>query len=115
MAKIAYEPVQGVTTWYQIVDLLHDRGHTNEAILAQRNASPMLADLMAIVKSSAIEDTWRRATLSTGKSMVQVFWRAIANTLREYPIFSRPTQFRLGIGRVVSLDLQHVTGGGSDG
>ena len=113
--EIGYTPTQGITTWYTLADMLHERGLTNEAILAQRNASPKLADLMSIVRSQAISDTWGEAKLaSTGETITMVFWRAIANTLREYPIFQRSTQFRIGRGRVVALDLQQVTGGGSD-
>jgi intracellular multiplication protein IcmB len=114
LQDVGINPLQGSTTWFDITDELHHRGMTDESILAQRHAVPKLADLMSIVRSPSIEDTWGDAKLQSGEKLTTVFWRAVSSALREYPIFQSATKFSIGRARVVSLDLQNVTGSGGD-
>ena len=38
-------PLDDLTTWWEVVDALFERGHVHEAIQAQRYAVPVLADI----------------------------------------------------------------------
>jgi intracellular multiplication protein IcmB len=101
------------TSWWEITDALFAKGYIHEAMLAQRYASPLLADAGTICRIPEISDLFGRVKISTGESLVEAFNRMISSAIREYPILARPTQFDLGEARVVSLDLDEVakTGG----
>lgn len=101
------------TTWWEVTDALFKKGYAHEAMLAQRHATPLIADAASICRSPAIEDLFGKVTIGTGEILVQAFNRMISSAIREYPILARPTQFDLGEARVVSLDLDEVakTGG----
>lgn len=101
------------TTWWEITDALFSKGHTREAILAQRHAMPLLADAASICRAPAIDDLFGKVKLQTEESLVEAFNRMLSSAIREYPILARTTQFDLGESRVVSLDLDEVakTGG----
>jgi intracellular multiplication protein IcmB len=100
-------------TWWEIVDLLFDKGETHVAQLAQRYAMPLLADAAAICRSQAVEDLYGNIKAPTGETVINAFARMISSAVREYPILSKITTFDLGDARVVSLDLDEVakTGG----
>jgi intracellular multiplication protein IcmB len=101
------------TTWWEITDALFKKGYTHEAMLAQRHATPLVADAASICRAPAIEDLFGKVSIGTGETLVEAFNRMISSAIREYPILGRPTQFDLGEARVVSLDLDEVakTGG----
>ncbi len=101
------------TSWWEVTDALFDAGHKHEALLAQRFAVPLLADVAAICRTPAVEDLFGKIIAPTGESLIQAFSRMISSAIREYPILSRTTAFDLGESRVVSLDLDEVakTGG----
>lgn len=101
------------TSWWEITDALFDAGQKHYALLAQRHAVPLLADVAAVCRSPAVEDLFGKIIAPTGETLIQAFSRMISSAIREYPILSRTTAFDLGEGRVVSLDLDEVakTGG----
>ena len=102
------------TTWWEVTDSLFIAGFTHEAILAQRYASPLLADAASICRIPAIEDLYGKIVCPTGETLINAFGRMISAAIREYPILSRPTSFDLGEARVVSLDLDEVAKTGGD-
>ena len=81
------------TTWFEVTDALFAAGFQHEAMLAQRNAMPLLADAASICRVSAIEDLYGKITAPTGETLINAFSRMISSAVREYPILSRVTAF----------------------
>jgi intracellular multiplication protein IcmB len=102
------------STWWEVTDSLYSAGFMHEAMLAQRYASPLLADAASICRSSSIEDLYEKVTAPTGESLINAFSRMISAAVREYPILSRVSSFDIGDARVVSLDLDEVAKSGGD-
>lgn len=102
------------TTWWEVTDALFLAGFIHEAMLAQRHASPLLAEAAAICRTPAVEDLYGKITAPTGESLINAFSRMISAAVREYPILSQPTRFDLGEARVISLDLDEVAKSGGD-
>jgi intracellular multiplication protein IcmB len=102
------------STWWEVTDALFSAGFSHEAMLAQRYATPLLADAASICRTPAIEDLYERVTAPTGESLINSFSRMISGAVREYPILSRITAFDIGDSRVVSLDLDEVAKSGGD-
>lgn len=102
------------STWWEVTDALYSAGFTHEAMLAQRYATPLLADAASICRTPSIEDLYEKVTAPTGESLINSFSRMISGAVREYPILSRVTAFDIGDARVVSLDLDEVAKSGGD-
>jgi intracellular multiplication protein IcmB len=102
------------STWWEVTDSLYSAGFMHEAMLAQRYASPLLADAASICRQSSIEDLYEKVTAPTGESLINAFSRMISAAVREYPILSRVSSFDIGDARVVSLDLDEVAKSGGD-
>lgn len=102
------------TSWWEVTDALFMAGFTHEAMLAQRHAMPVLADVAAICRLPAIQDLFGKITAPTGEPLIHSYARMISNAVREYPIISQVTRFDLGDARVVSLDLDEVARSGGD-
>lgn len=109
---IAFDP--NVTSWWEIVDALFQKGDTHHAMLAQRHAVPRLEDFQAILHDEQVTDIHGTARTQTQEKVIEVATRVINSALREYPILQRPTNFDIGEARVVALDLDEVApkGGG---
>lgn len=105
--------VDSHTSWWEVTDALFTAGAVHHALLAQRYATPLLADAAAIARSKPVEDLYGSIIVPTGENIINAFGRMISNAVREYPILSNITTFDLGEARVVSLDLDEVakTGG----
>lgn len=106
-----------VSSWYEVADELFGAGYIHEATLAQRNAVPVLADLMEVIKLPSIRDIFApnensAVKISTGETLLDAMSRIISTSMREFPVISTTTKFDLGDTRVVSLDLEEVTRGG---
>ena len=102
------------TTWWEVTDALFVAGFPHEAMMAQRYAMPMLADVTTIVRTPAVEDLYGKITAPTGETLVESFGRMISAAIREYPILSRVTSFDIGDARIVSLDLDEVAKSGGE-
>lgn len=102
------------TTWWEVTDALFLAGFYHEALLAQRFAMPLLADVAAIARTQAVEDLYGQVKAPTGEPLIQAFSRMISSAVREYPLLSGVTQFDLGDARIVSLDLDEVAKSGGD-
>ena len=102
------------TTWWEITDALFVAGFSHEAMLAQRHAMPVLADVATVCRLPAIQDLYGKIIAPTGEQLIHAFSRMISSAVREYPIISQVTQFDLGEARVVSLDLDEVARSGGD-
>lgn len=102
------------TTWWEVTDALFTAGFEHEAMLSQRHAMPVLADITAICRTSAIQDLYQNITVPTGEDLIHAFSRMISSAVREYPIISQVTRFDLGEAKIVSLDLDEVARSGGD-
>ncbi len=104
----------GQTTWWEVTDALFLAGFYHESMLAQRHAIPILADVAAICRLSAIEDLYGKIVAPTGEPLIHAFARMVSAAVREYPIIAQSTRFDLGDARVVALDLDEVARSGGD-
>lgn len=102
------------TSWWEVVDALFNAGKAHDAMRAQRYASPLIADAVAICRTKAVEDLYGKIVVPTGEPLITAFGRMLSAAVREYPILSRISQFDLGESRVVSLDLDEVAKSGGD-
>jgi len=102
------------TTWWGVVDGLFNAGFNREAILAQRNAVPLLSDLTSIARTPAVVDLYGKITVSTGENLIDAVVRMLSSAVREYPVLSRYTKFDIGESRVVSFDLDEVAKSGGE-
>ncbi len=102
------------TTWWEVTDALFMAGFVHEALLAQRHAMPVLADVAAVCRLPAIQDLYGKITAPTGEPLIHAFARMISSAVREYPIIAQVTRFDLGDARVVALDLDEVARSGGD-
>jgi len=102
------------TTWWEVVDGLFNAGFPREAILAQRNAVPLVSDLTSIARTPAVVDLYGKITVSTGENLIDAVVRMLSSAVREYPVLSRYTQFDIGEARVISFDLDEVAKSGGE-
>lgn len=102
------------TTWWEITDALFLAGFMHEAGLAQRHASPLLADAVSVCRLPAIADLYGKINAPTGEILIDAFSRMVSAAVREYPILSRVTRFDLGEARIVALDLDEVARSGGE-
>lgn len=102
------------TLWWEIVDNLFHQGYVREASIAQRYAMPLLSDVVAIARTSAVQDLYGNIKVKTGEDLISAFCRMISGVVREYPILSGPTAFDLGEAKIVSLDLDEVAKSGGE-
>lgn len=104
--------IDAQTTWWEIVDALYEKGATHAAMLAQRYAVPLLADIASLSREPQFQDMYG-SKITEGEPLLSAFARMISESIRAYPILKSPTRFDLGDARVVSFDLDEVAKGGS--
>lgn len=102
------------TTWWEIVDGLFERGAVHDAMLAQRFAVPLIADIAAAASAPQFADLYGEKTTEDGtEPVLKSFTRMLSESVRAYPVLSHPTKFDIGDARVVSIDLDEVAKSGS--
>lgn len=95
--------------WWDLVDMLFERGATYEAGLAQRYAMPTLGDAIAAARRPQIRNLLEQTSIgSSSESVIHAFERMITSGVREFPILASVTKFALNEVRVCSLDLADV-------
>ncbi len=109
LAENNIKPASGAY-WWDVVDLLFDRGLAYEAGLAQRYAVPTLGDAVAASRRPQIKNLLgeTRVGASGAESVIHAFERMITTAVREFPILSSVTKFALNEARICSLDLADV-------
>ena len=102
------------TTWWEIVDGLFEKGAVHEAMLAQRFAVPLIADISVAVSAPQFADIYGdKLTEDNTEKVLKAFTRLLSESVRAYPVLSRPTRFDIGDARVISIDLDEVAKTGS--
>lgn len=100
--------LDGKTTWWEVVNKFFTEGFHHEAMIAQRYAVPVLADLIPLVYEKSIVETYKD---KTDTDLPQYVWTNLNEAMETYPNLNGVTQFDIGEARIVSLDLQDVTRG----
>jgi intracellular multiplication protein IcmB len=101
-------------SWWDVVDKLFELGKLHEASMAQRFAVPFLEDSVKIAETiPSIYDVYSIPKVVTEESMIQLFKRAIGETIKQFPILNKPTKFDLADARIISLDLDEVAKSGT--
>ncbi len=95
--------------WWDVVDLLFDKGLTYEASLAQRYAMPTLGDAVSAARRPQIRNLLDETSIgSSAEGVIHAFERMITSAVREFPILSSVTRFSLSENRICALDLADV-------
>jgi intracellular multiplication protein IcmB len=102
------------STWWGVTDSLYSSGFAHEAMLAQRQAMPVLADVASVCRIASVVDMFEKLTTPTGETLIDSFARMVLDAVGEYIIFSGATVFDIGDARVVALDLEDVVKSGGD-
>lgn len=108
------------TSWWEVVDFLNANGQETLAVLAQRQAVPIVPNLIAVAtQNDSIQGTYGEkggVTLGTGstESVAQAFSRMLSDALRDFRILTKPTRLDFSRARIKSIDLQDVAPQGSD-
>jgi intracellular multiplication protein IcmB len=102
-----------VATWFEVTDMLFEAGHIREAAMAQRQASPVLADFIAALNHESIDDLYAQAQMGhSDETILSYMRRCFINAQSSYVLFSGRTRFELSSEtRVVGMDLNEVIGG----
>ena len=99
-------------TWWEVVDLLAERGMTRDALLAQRYAVPTLGDLVEACRDETIMATFgANRVAQTQEDLPSYMFRRLRDAMNRYKILGAVTRFDLGDARIVSLDLDEVARG----
>jgi len=95
--------------WWDVVDVLFDKGLFHEAMLAQRYSVPQLGDAVAAARRPQIMNLLDKTSIgSSSESVIHAFERMVTSAVREFPILAQVTRFSLSDVRVCSLDLADV-------
>lgn len=108
--------LDGESSWWEVVDMLFERGRVSEAARAQRFAVPIISDVPAILNSPQVFDIYGKIEVGETKELLpEIVSRMVSSALREYKIFGSPTQWDLSNCRVAGFDLNDVRGKGESG
>ncbi|MDE1151374.1 MAG: type IV secretion protein IcmB [Micavibrio sp.] len=95
--------------WWDVVDMLFEKGATYEATVAQRYAMPTLGDSVAAARRPQIKNLLEDTSIgSSAEGVIHAFERMVTSGVREFPILSSVTKFSLAENRVCALDLADV-------
>lgn len=108
LEKHGINAIPNKTAYYDIVDLLFERGDIHAAEMAQREAVPTLNDLSKLFSDPNIADTFGDIKTNQGNSLLATVKFGLRSAIDSYPMFNGATKFDIGSSRIVSLDLQDV-------
>lgn len=99
-------------TWYEVRDLLFDKGYVKEAALAQSQAVPVLNDLQNALNRQTLKDDFAGVTRpGTQEPLLQYVSRCLAKALTDYPLLSGRTRLVFSPEtRIVIVDVNNVAG-----
>jgi intracellular multiplication protein IcmB len=101
--------------WWDVVDRMFDLGETHVAMMAQRYASPTLADAITASRRPQIRSLLEQTAVGmTAETVINAFERMITSSIREFPILAGVTRFDVSDARVCSIDLMDVSPQGDD-
>ena len=83
-------PLDDLTTWWEVVDALFERGYIHEAIQAQRYAVPVLADIATQIALN------QGILYGYDKDIREKARTALVDASEAYVVLKEPTRFDLG-------------------
>ncbi|MCU2954615.1 ATP-binding protein [Enterobacter hormaechei subsp. hoffmannii] len=100
------------TPWYEVRDLLHERGQLSAAQRAHYQAVPELADMPALLRSEVIQETFGRIQRNGSQEpLVEYIERCMIQARQDYPMMASRTRFALNPNtRIIAVDLNNVAG-----
>lgn len=107
-AGIPYEP--GKTRVWDLVDAFFAKGMIVEASSVQRYAVPLLQDMIRASRATNIMNLYRTKMIGN-EAIHEVFTREITTAIDQYRLIAAPTQFDVGMARVIVVDLEEVVAG----
>lgn len=101
-------PVSGVTTWYEIVDLLFEAGENRLASVAQRYASPTIPDLLSVMsESTSIQESFGEKVVE-GTQVLEYAQTILQSMLEQFPALCGRTRLDIEEARMIGIDMQDV-------
>lgn len=119
LTKVDFE-LDEFTSWWDVTDKLTACGYAREAMLAQRFAVPVLSDLIEVIGSERIRSVFEprddsKAMVDNGMLLLDAMRMVITTALRDFPLIASHTKFEISDQcRVLALDLEEVTKGGTE-
>lgn len=108
--NVVKEDIYGDISWYDVRDELFKAGYVEEAVRAQRYAVPTLNDMVEVALSSNVLSRAYGHESGRKEDLVKDFANKIGAVLRDYCIFTQPTQIDFSNAKLVAIDLQDVRG-----
>lgn len=109
LEKLNMEIIEDETTWWEVTDFLFKNKKIELSKKAQRNAVPIISDLVYISQTNqSIRNSYEEVKIPTGENLIQYFNRSIGEMVVQYPMLSKPTVFDISSAKIISLDLQNV-------
>lgn len=98
-------------SYYELVNILHDKRAYRARDLCQRYAMPILTDMISVAATNPeITSRYANARTDSGESIIEMFNRNMSEAISMYPIFTEYTKFDIDTARIIALDLQDVIG-----
>ncbi|PKU21971.1 type IV secretion protein IcmB [Telmatospirillum siberiense] len=98
--------------WWDVVDLLFERGLYYLASRAQRYAMPTINDLSSAIRTPNIRSMYENTrVVATDEPIIEAANRVISEAVQKWPLLAHPTKLDLSQARVISLDLDNVAKG----
>lgn len=98
-------------SYYELVNILHDKRAYRARDLCQRYAMPILTDMISVAATNPeITSRYENARTESGESIIEMFNRNMSEAISMYPIFTEHTKFDIDTARIIALDLQDVIG-----
>lgn len=97
-------------TWWYLVDELFNAGDTRHASMAQDWALPNMGDIPSIATSSEVRSEYPE--FRNGVAIVELFARAIRESIEALPFISGRTRLDISESPIVIFDLASMVGDG---
>lgn len=100
------------TPWYEVRDILHERGLIAAAQRAHYQAVPELADMPALLRSEVIKESYGRVQRDGSQELLlEYIERCMIQARQDYQMMASRTRFALNPNtRIVAVDLNNVAG-----
>lgn len=100
------------TPWYEVRDILHEKGLLQAAQRAHYQAVPELADMPALLSSETIQENFGKVQRDGSQEpLLGYIERCMIQARQDYPMMASRTRFALNPNtRIVAVDLNNVAG-----
>ncbi|WP_168403359.1 ATP-binding protein [Erwinia amylovora] len=107
-----YPEYRDNASWYEVRDLLQDKGHTEAAQRAQFQAVPELADMAPRLLSEDYRSMYGNIQRDgSNELLIEYIARCLRDACGQYRMFAGRTRFMISPkARVITVDIQYVAG-----